>query len=157
MQEEAKVTAIDESGVTLVSEVKSTCNSCQQVESCASGQVAKAIPHKQLMVKLPNNMAVNVGQKVTIELPQRSLLQSAWQVYCIPLLALIIFAGLGELASVQWLWWHELLTVVLSFLGGFLGFKLAKHLQNKLNVQASLTPTIVKKHPETINVAEIIH
>lgn len=144
MQEIAKVINISNDNVTVVSHIKSTCQSCQQVDNCASGQIAKAIPHKQLQLTLPSTLALEVGQNVTIELPQKSLLHSASQVYMLPLIGLIGFAGVGELLAKSWLLTNELLTISLSFLGGYLGFKLAQYLQNKLTVQAQLQPKIVE-------------
>ncbi len=49
MEELATVTAIDNENITMVSKIKSTCNSCSQVDTCASGQVAKAIPKKNII------------------------------------------------------------------------------------------------------------
>lgn len=144
MQETAQVIDVCDEGVTIVSNIKSTCQSCQQVDSCASGQVAKAIPHKKLILTLPSALALEVGQQVTIELPQNSLLKSAGQVYMLPLFGLISFAGLGDVISNNWYLANELLTISLSILGGFLGFKLAKFLQNRLTVQNELQPKIIK-------------
>ena len=48
MEELATVTAYENGKITVVSQIKSTCNSCSQVNTCASGLVAKAIPHKKL-------------------------------------------------------------------------------------------------------------
>lgn len=144
MQETAKVINISDKNITVVSNIKSTCQSCQQVDSCASGQVAKAIPHKQLKLTLPSALTLKVGQQVTIELPQKSLLQSASQVYMLPLVGLIGCAGLGELLSKSWQLTNEFLTIGLSFLGAYLGFSFAKYLQNRLTIQDKLQPKIVK-------------
>ncbi|MCW8833736.1 MAG: SoxR reducing system RseC family protein, partial [Colwellia sp.] len=79
MEELAEVVAINDTQITLVSQVKSSCNSCSQVDSCASGQVAKAIPHKKLSFILPypqsissdiNDTTINVGDCVVLSLPE---------------------------------------------------------------------------------------
>ena len=47
IEEQARVIAIDKNKITVESIVKSSCSGCQQIDSCGSGQIAKAIPHKK--------------------------------------------------------------------------------------------------------------
>lgn len=155
MEELATVTAIDNDKITVVSQVKSTCNSCAQVDSCASGQVAKAIPHKKLSFTLnkPKLLAktiVNVGDCVVIHVPENALLQSAWQVYLLPIFGLFIFSAIGQWLVLEEVFVHELLGLILGFLGGYLGYRYAKFLQSKLKNQASLSPEILRVIPKTL-------
>lgn len=145
MEETATVIAINNHQVTVESQVKSSCSSCHQVDSCGSGQVAKAIPHRKLIAELSNDLNLNLGEKVVLGIPEGKLLTSAWQVYFLPLLGLFIFAGVGQLISQYYQLSHEFLTILLSFLGGFVGFKLASYFQCKLTHQANLLPTIIRK------------
>ena len=101
MEELATITAIDNEQLTVVSKIKSTCNSCSQVDTCASGQVAKAIPHRSLSFillkpKSLKNQTVNIGDCVVLTLPEADLLQSAWQVYMWPIFGLFSFSALGQ-------------------------------------------------------------
>lgn len=155
IEELATVTAIDGSNIQVESQVTSTCSSCQQVDTCGSGQISKAIPHKALKVTLPNKQNFKIGDQVVIGIPQEQLLSSAWQVYGLPLLGLIVFAFIGELTSQSFGFYNEILTVIFAFFGGWSGFKLASWLQMRPHCQAALLPKILRKHAETINVVQI--
>jgi sigma-E factor negative regulatory protein RseC len=160
MEELATITAIDDGYITVVSQVKSTCNSCSQVSSCASGQVAKAIPHKKLTFSLlkPKSLeshSINVGDCVVISVPEIDVLHSAWQVYLLPVFGLISFSALGQWLVQDRILTHELIGLGVGVLGGYLGFCLAKHLQNNPDKHNSLQPEILKVLPKAFDVKNI--
>ena len=107
MEELATVVAINDNFITVTSQVKSSCNSCSQVATCASGQVAKAIPHKQLSFTLSlkeikqtdqkeqKEQKITIGDSVVLTLPEVDVLKSAWQVYLLPILGLFLFSYLN--------------------------------------------------------------
>lgn len=155
IEEQALVVGIKNDYVQIESTVKSTCSSCQQVNDCGSGQVSKALPKRALKLQLKNDCNLMVGDIILIGIPEHNLLMSAWQVYLLPLIGLISFAVFGQLMSTTLHLTHELITIAFSILGGFLGYKLAAYLQNKLSVQENLSPCILKKLPKNINIVEI--
>lgn len=155
IEEQATVVAINNNLITVESKVKSTCSSCQQVNECGSGQVAKAIPQRKLVVTLENSLGVKVTDIVIIGIPEDKLLQSAWQVYFLPLLGLIGFSAIGQWLNSIMLLEHEFITILLAFVGGYLGYKLARRLQNRLLCQQNLQPRLLRKQFETINFHEI--
>ena len=123
LEERAIVTAVNLDKVTVQSEVKSTCSSCQQNDSCGSGIVAKALPQKKLTVELVTQLDVSVGDVVTLSIPEKDLLQTAWQVYLWPLLGLIAFSALGQYLVSQLVFPHEVYAIVLGGIGGYIAFK----------------------------------
>ncbi len=145
MEEKAVVIAVNEHHVTVQSQVKSSCSSCHQVDSCGSGQVAKAIPQRKLTAEIANNLNVKLGEEVILGISEDKLLMSAWQVYFFPLIGLFLFAGIGQLLTMNYQLSHEILTIMLAFLGGFLGFKTASHFQKNLTQQANLMPKLIRK------------
>ncbi|MGJ8691950.1 MAG: SoxR reducing system RseC family protein [Thalassotalea sp.] len=154
IEEKAQVVAIKGDDVIVESLVKSSCSSCHQVDSCGSGQVAKAIPHRKLTLKLASNGTLNIGDTLILGIPENKLLHSAWQVYFLPLFGLILFAFLGQYFSTLWQLEHEIITILGSLIGGYIGFTIAQRLQSNLAVKANLTPLILRKHLETINIVE---
>ncbi len=157
MEELATVTAINNGNITVVSQIKSSCNSCSQVDTCASGQIAKAIPHKKLSFtllesKLLDNHTINVGDCVVLTVPETDVLQSAWQVYLLPVLGLFSFSAVGQWLQQEGMLSHELLALSIGLVGGYLGYRLAKHLQNQPNKLTKLHPKILRVLPKTINV-----
>ena len=166
MEELAEVSAFDGKLITLVSQVKSTCSSCSQVDTCASGQVAKAIPHKKLSFTLPypqslsadisHNVDINVGDCVILSLPEGDVLQSAWQVYMLPIIGLFSFSAFGQLMLKQNMLTHELQALLLGILGGYLGYRLARKQQSQPSIISKLQPKILRvlAKPTEINAAK---
>lgn len=157
MEELATVIANEQGKITVVSQIKSTCNSCSQVATCASGQVAKAIPHKKLSFilcqpKLLESQTINVGDCVVLTVPEVDMLQSALQVYLLPILGLFACSALGQWLVQEEIFSHELIGLVLGVFGGYLGYRLAKYLQNKPNKQKKLQPEILRVLPKPLEV-----
>lgn len=160
MEELATITAIDDDNITVVSQVKSTCNSCAQIDSCANGQVAKAIPQKKLSFTLSKpkqleNQTIHVGDGVVLTVPEVDVLQSAWQVYLLPILGLCSFSALGQWLIEEQVLTHELMGLTLGVAGGYLGYRLAKRLQNNPNKLMALQPKISRILPKSIKVDNI--
>jgi sigma-E factor negative regulatory protein RseC len=144
IEEQAQVTAIEQGNITVQSIVKSTCSGCQQLESCGSGQIAKAFPQKKITYTLFSDLPVKVGDKVIIGLSEKLLLSAAWQVYMWPLIGLFIGGFLGNTLLEHRLIAHELLALPLALLGSFLGFALAKRQQDKITNEPEWLPTLLK-------------
>ncbi len=161
MEELAEIIAIEDEMISVVSQVKSSCTSCSQVSTCASGQVAKAIPHKKLSFTLPisallNNQPVQVGDCVVLTLPEVDVLQSAWQVYLLPIIGLLSFSAIGQWLTVQEVLSHELLALGIGLVGGYLGYRLAKYLQSNPEYQEKLQPKILRVLPKPL-VVDVKH
>jgi sigma-E factor negative regulatory protein RseC len=160
MEELATVTAISRGEITVVSQIKSTCNSCSQVNSCANGQVAKAIPHKKLSFTLGKpkslgNQIIGIGDSVLLTVPEEDVLRSAWQVYLLPIFGLFSFSALGQWLVQEEVLVHELIAIVIGTVGGYLGYRLAKKLQSDPIKQKKLQPKILRVLPKPLEVDNI--
>lgn len=155
MEELAEVIAIESGMISVVSQIKSSCSSCSQVSTCASGQVAKAIPHKKSSFIIPvsallNKELIQVGDCVVLTLPEIDVLQSAWQVYLLPIIGLLTFSAIGQWLVMQKVLSHELLALGIGLTGGYLGYRLAKYLQNHSEHQDKLQPKILRVIPKQL-------
>jgi len=155
IEEKARVIAIDDKLVTVQSTIKSTCSSCQQADSCGSGQVAKAIPHKKLVTKIYANSVLSVGDEVMLGISEKDLLQTAWQVYLLPILGLIAFSAIGQWLLLQHIINHELLAILFGAFGGYIGFKLAYYLQKHRKNAQWLQPKILRVLPKNIAITQL--
>ena len=155
IEEQATVVAVENNIATVTSELKSGCSGCHQVDNCGTGQISKALPQKKLTVTITTNLPVEVGDKVVIAMPETPLLSTAFQVYILPILGLIMFAWLAQVLVEQQLFSHELWAVVFGFIGGYLGFRVAKYRQNQPEVTKTLQPIIKKVLHRSISVTQI--
>jgi len=160
MEELATVVAIDSltehsSKITVESQIKSTCSSCQQVDTCGSGQVSKAIPQKKLIVELTTNLPVKLGDTIVLGLCEKGLLHTAWQVYLWPLIGLISFSALGQYLVQQALFSTELYGIVLGCTGGYLGYRLAKFWQSTSKMALALLPKILRIQAKELKITSV--
>ena len=155
VEERAIVKQILPSAIEVESLVKSSCSQCHQVDNCGNGQVAKALPQKKLLLTIPTTDQFVIGDEVMIAIPEQYLLKSAWQVYMWPLVGVISFAGVGQLLYQAQFLPNELLVVLLSILGGFLGSKLASWWQIYSGLHSKLVPKITSRIPKELQISAL--
>ena len=149
IEELATITAVKQKTITITSQIKSSCSGCAQVDTCGSGQIAKAIPQRKLTLTLPfpknlGNGTLKVGGNIIIGLPENEVLTSAGQVYLLPLFGLIAFSAFGQWLLSQRLFEHELFALGFGLVGGYLGYRLAKYRQTQGKQALKLQPKILR-------------
>jgi sigma-E factor negative regulatory protein RseC len=151
IKELANVIAIEAGQITVESQIKSTCSGCAQVDTCGSGQIAKALPQAKLSLILPydkvSGETLKNGDCVVLALPEKHILTSASQVYLFPILGLITFSALGQWLLKQQILSHELFALGLGITGGYLGYKLAQFQQKHGKHSEKLQPKIIEVIP----------
>jgi sigma-E factor negative regulatory protein RseC len=127
-------------------EIKSTCGSCEAQSNCGTGAIAKVFANKREKLHFRFDQAVEVGQKVSLGIPEENLLKASMLVYFLPLVILVCSALIGQellpligLLSEVWL-------VIFSALCTYLTFKfVSRHL--KSSDQSEFYPQILKVLP----------
>jgi sigma-E factor negative regulatory protein RseC len=152
IKELANVVSIAPGHVTVASQIKSGCSGCAQIDSCGSGQVAKALPQAKLTLTLPYSLdffdrELKEGDCVVLAIPEKHVLSSAGQVYLLPLTGLILFSGIGQWLFKQQILPHELIALTLGLSGGYLGYRLAKFNQKQSKQSKNLQPKIIELLP----------
>jgi sigma-E factor negative regulatory protein RseC len=77
-------------------QIKSTCGSCEAQSNCGTGAIAKVFASKRETLRFRLNELVEVGQKVSLGIPEENLLKASAMVYCLPLFALVLSAVIGQ-------------------------------------------------------------
>jgi sigma-E factor negative regulatory protein RseC len=105
---EQKATVISRDGdqVWLEAERQSTCSQCQVKKGCGTGLLAKHVGKRFSRIAVAADNELQVGQEVTVAIPEQALLSGAFLMYMMPLLlmfaaaALVRVSGAGELAEI---------------------------------------------------------
>jgi sigma-E factor negative regulatory protein RseC len=136
--------------VLVETQIKSTCGSCEAQSNCGTGAIAKVFASKREMLRFQLNELVEVGQKVSLGIPEENLLKASALVYCLPLFALILSALLGQsifplvgLLAEGWL-------ILFSVICSYLTFRFVRRYLNSAD-QGDFSPRILKIFPLEID------
>ena len=144
MRSLAQVIAVQPGEITVSCQQQTSCGSCASRDSCGTGIVSKALPGRQHQIKITTDKPAKVGDMVEIGLSERSMLRSAALVYVLPLLCLVLGAGLGQ-------WWFVALAgggelgVILTALGSAAaGLWLARRLARRVEGNSAYQPHLIR-------------
>lgn len=132
--------------VMVETQIKSTCGSCEAQSNCGTGVIANVFASKREILRFPLNELVEVGQKVSLGIPEESLLKASAMVYCLPLFALVLSALVGQsilplvgLMAEGWL-------ILFSAICSYLTFRLVRRFLSSAD-QGDFSPRILKVFP----------
>ncbi|AGH45929.1 SoxR reducing system RseC family protein [Paraglaciecola psychrophila] len=136
--------------VIVETQIKSTCGSCEAQSNCGTGAIAKVFASKRETLRFRLNEIVEVGQKVSLGIPEENLLKASAMVYCLPLFALILSALVGQsvfpllgLMSERWL-------ILFSVICSYLTFRFVRRFLCNSD-QGEFHPRILKVFPLEID------
>jgi sigma-E factor negative regulatory protein RseC len=136
--------------VLVETQIKSTCGSCEAQSNCGTGAIAKVFASKRETLRFRLNEIVEVGQKVSLGIPEENLLKASALVYCLPLFTLVLSALAGQtilpllgLISEGWL-------ILFSAFSTYFTFRFVRRFLNNSD-QGDFHPRILKVFPLDID------
>ena len=142
--------------VLVETQIKSTCGSCEAQSNCGTGAIAKVFASKRETLRFRLNEIVEVGQKVSLGIPEENLLKASAMVYCLPLFALVLSALIGQsilpllgLMAEGWL-------ILLSAFSSYFTFRFVRRFLSSSD-QGDFHPRILKVFPVEIDKIQIKH
>jgi sigma-E factor negative regulatory protein RseC len=117
IEQQATVTEITDDTIWLQAERQSTCSQCQVKQGCGTGLLAKHVGQRFSKIAVKKTANIRIGQAVTVEIPEQTLLQGAALMYLLPLSLLFIFS-----IAARALVWGELAEIILGLVGLAIGF-----------------------------------
>lgn len=97
IKEKAQVVAVEGEYALVQTLRRSTCDACEAKQGCGTSVLSKVLGQRYARIRVLNTLKANVGDTVLIALGEGGLLKSALVVYCLPLLAIVLFVVLGQL------------------------------------------------------------
>ncbi|ABA58916.1 positive regulator of sigma(E), RseC/MucC [Nitrosococcus oceani ATCC 19707] len=91
----AQVIVKSETYAWVEAERRTSCHGCTLSQGCGTGSIAKYLMIKPIMVKASNPVGAEAGDRVIVGLPEKAFLQGSFLLYMVPLLAMLLGAGLG--------------------------------------------------------------
>lgn len=119
--ERAIVLQVQSDQALIQTQRRSACQSCQLENSCGQGLISKMSSERSMQLWLNNALNAQVGQTVTISIPDEGLLKASILMFVIPLLLMLVGAGAG-----MQLFGGDLAAIMGGCLGLISGFYVAR-------------------------------
>ncbi|MUH72556.1 SoxR reducing system RseC family protein [Psychrosphaera haliotis] len=144
----------DQDSIWVETAVKSTCKTCAAKSNCGTSAVAEAFAGKSVINKVANSLNAQVGDQVEIGIPEESLIQGAFWIYLTPIFSALFFCLVTQYWLTEFMEINEGLVILSTFLGGYLGFVVAR---KKLSSSPSdkYLPQLLSIRPEIIPVKPV--
>ena len=148
IEEQACVIALDDGGVWVETQRRSACGQCAANKSCGTALLSKVLGMKRSRVRTLNPKAtkVSVGDEVVIGIAEQALTRGSLAIYTLPLVALFIFALLGETLATQLsIGNKDILTAGFGMLGLVLGFLWVKRFSRMVSGDPDYQPILLRR------------
>lgn len=117
IRERAHVTAVFATELTVSTQLKSGCGSCQQQNTCGAGIISKAFSDRRAEFQVPRPPgAIKIGDEVDLLLPEQALTSYSLLMYGLPIMLLLSIAVVAQWFGIAEGW---------SILAAFSGFALS--------------------------------
>ena len=97
---------------------QTACNGCAAHKGCGTAALARVLGRRRNRVRAVNAVGARAGDRVMVGLAEDAFIQVSLAVYLVPVLAMLVGAGAGELFAIKLgLGVPEALSAVLGLLG----------------------------------------
>jgi len=144
-------------GVVEVEVVRtSSCSACQAKAGCGHHAIAQVSSTNRMKLLVTDTFVSQIGQEVTIGIPENTLLTASFLMYLVPLLGLILGASLSAIFSDQ-----PTVAAIGSVIGLGVGLLIAKKQSVKHQLDPDFQPRVLetkvlKPHIDTLSDINII-
>jgi len=140
IEAEATVVAREASAVWVETRRRSGCSQCASASQCAPSLLGSLLGNGQVRLRLSNTLGVSPGERVVVGLPGGALVRAALLAYLLPLLSLVLGAGLASL------WTEREAPLVLAALTGLgAGLLLAARVARRLEQHHPERPRLLRR------------
>jgi sigma-E factor negative regulatory protein RseC len=145
LRQAAQVVALDADTVTISTVPLYACQGCAMKAGCGQQLLYRAAfcDRQPMSLPRPANIALQVGQHVQVAIPQSTMINACLRVFLLPLLTMLVMAGLA-----QW-WFDEWLVVLCGLIGLLLGLLLMVSSVRKMSHRADWQPHLITRPKAT--------
>jgi len=146
IEEQARVVAIEGKYALVETQRKSTCESCSVNKGCGTAVVSKALGRAAVQLRTINHIHARVDEQVVIGIDERWLLKGSFAAYIVPLLLMLLCAGIGEMIGAR-LWGvaTEGVTILGALAGLLIGFVWLRRYTQNLRQRDVCQPEILRR------------
>lgn len=153
IEEQARVVAVEGDYAVVETQRKSTCGSCSLNKGCGTAVVSKVLGRAPLRLRAVNQVNAAVDERVVIGIDESDLLKGSFSVYVVPLILMLLCAGIGEMIGSRFsIENSEGTTIFAAFSGLAMGFWWVRRYSRRLRRQRLCQPQILRSVPDEFRV-----
>ena len=95
IEEDGFVVSTESGFAWIETQPRSSCGSCIARSGCGGGALARVLGRQRSVIKALDPLGASAGERVSIGLEERALVAGSMAVYLLPLIALILGAGIA--------------------------------------------------------------
>lgn len=146
IEEAVIVTDVQGGKVWIKSAPKSSCGGCEQQASCGSPLFEKLLNRNNVAIEAICSIVVRSGDQVIIGVDENVMLNNAFKLYIMPLVALFLCGLMGKsLSGYLSIGAPELMSIGFALVGFFLSIIYLKNRSNKGINGQTIKPEILRK------------
>ncbi len=142
IEEQGQVVSIEGEYAWVETEPSSSCGQCSARKGCGTAALSSVFNRGTTKVRVLNQAHARAGERVIVGLQEAALLRGAFAVYFVPILSMLIAAGL-----VQWLWQpiSELVEISAGMLGLIAGLLWLRRFSGQISSDARYQAVILRR------------
>jgi len=147
LTETARIVKVEQDAIWVMATEKTACGGCAEQKGCGTGALAQWMARKSLLrVAIKDKPAdlFHCEDEVVIGVPEEVVISGTLLLYVLPLLAMIIGAGIG-----YWQFATDLATATFAAIGLLTGGYLAARQSARRNDPAKIHPVLLEHLPAT--------
>jgi sigma-E factor negative regulatory protein RseC len=146
IEETARIIEVQGDFAWVETQRTTTCGSCSANKGCGTAVLAKVLGTRRTRIKVLNTFATKTGEEVIIGLHENALVQGSLAVYAVPLLAMLIFALVGEVFNARLsITQTEGMTIFFGLAGLAGGFLWLRHYAASISKDTRYQPVILRR------------
>ncbi len=158
LEETATVTQANDTYAWVETERKSSCDTCAVRGGCGTATLAKVLGRRRTKVRATNGIGAQVGDRVVLGLAEGAFLQGSVAVYLVPLGAMMLAAGAGEVfAANTGIGSPEVVSILFGLIGVAGGLAWLRAFSRRIRNDARYQPVLIRKLSQRLPEREGIH
>lgn len=155
IEENARVVAVEGDVAWVETRRNSVCGSCAANKGCGTTALAKVVGVKYTRLRVLNAIAAKAGDEVVIGIEENALVRGSLAMYAVPIVLLLVFAGLGDALNNQMqITTSETVSVVSGLLGLAGGFFWVSRYAGKISHDGRYQPVMLRKAVASVSRVE---
>ena len=142
IEEQGLVVAIEGEYAWVETVQSSSCGQCSAKKGCGTAALSSVFDRGSSKIRVLNQIRASTGEQVVLGLNENALLHGAFAVYFVPILSMLLAAGL-----VQWLWQpvSELVEISAGLIGLAMGLLWLRQFSRQISSDVRYQPVILRR------------